>query len=83
LARGPELDLERRVRHGPDGSNHDVRPTAFPDDDVRAGRFDPMQMVASSSHAPRKSLHAIPVRERAFLPTELVLMCGLAGQLGC
>jgi SAM-dependent methyltransferase len=48
-------------------------------DDVKQGRFDPLQMVASSAPPPREGLPAIPVRERAFVPTELVLMCGLAG----
>jgi SAM-dependent methyltransferase len=48
-------------------------------DDVRKGRFDPLQMVESSAHSPREGLPAIPVRERAFVPTELVLMCDLAG----
>jgi SAM-dependent methyltransferase len=48
-------------------------------DDVRKGRFDPLQMVESSAPSPREGLPAIPVRERAFVPTELALMCGLAG----
>jgi 2-polyprenyl-3-methyl-5-hydroxy-6-metoxy-1,4-benzoquinol methylase len=48
-------------------------------DDVREGRFDPLLMVASSAHSPREGLPAIPLRERAFVPTELVLMCRLAG----
>jgi SAM-dependent methyltransferase len=51
----------------------------YTNDDVRKGRFDPLQMVESSAHSPREGLPAIPVRERAFVPTELVLMCGLAG----
>jgi SAM-dependent methyltransferase len=48
-------------------------------DDVREGRFDPLQMVESSTPSPREGLPAVPVRERAFMPTELVLMCSLAG----
>jgi SAM-dependent methyltransferase len=51
----------------------------YTNDDVRKGRFDPLQMVESSAPSPREGLPAIPVRERAFVPTELVLMCGLAG----
>ena len=48
-------------------------------DDVKGGRFDPLRMVESSACSPQEGLPAIPVRERAFVPTELVLMCGLAG----
>jgi SAM-dependent methyltransferase len=51
----------------------------YTDEDVRNGRFDPLQMVESSAHSPREGLPAIPVRERAFVPTELSLLCGLAG----
>jgi SAM-dependent methyltransferase len=48
-------------------------------DDVREGRFDPLQIVSSSAHPPRDGVAAILLRERAFVPTELVLMCRLAG----
>jgi SAM-dependent methyltransferase len=48
-------------------------------DDVRKGRFDPLQMVESSAISPREGLPAVPLRERAFVPTELALMCRLAG----
>jgi SAM-dependent methyltransferase len=51
----------------------------YTNDDVREGRFNPLQMVGSSAHSPREGLPAISVRERAFVPTELVLLCGLAG----
>jgi len=51
----------------------------YTNDDVRKGRFDPLRTVESSAHSPREGLPAIPVRERAFVPTELVLMCRLAG----
>lgn len=51
----------------------------YTNDDIRKGRFDPLQMVESSAHSPREGLPGIRVRERAFVPTELVLMCGLAG----
>lgn len=48
-------------------------------EDVTAGRFDPITMVVSSECPPREGLPPVPVRERAFLPTELVLLCRLAG----
>jgi len=51
----------------------------YTNDDVREGRFDPLLMVESSTCSPREGLPAIPVRERSFVPTELALMCGLAG----
>jgi SAM-dependent methyltransferase len=51
----------------------------YTNNDVREGRFDPLMMVESSAHSPRENLPAIPVRERAFVPTEMVLLCGLAG----
>jgi len=47
--------------------------------DVEEGRFDPLAIVESSAHPPRKGLPAVPVRERAFVPTELVLVLRLAG----
>jgi len=46
--------------------------------DVAEGRFDPLTMVESSEHSPRVGLPAIVVRERAFLPTELILLFRLA-----
>lgn len=48
-------------------------------EDVAEGRFDPLTMVESSACAPRDGLPAIAVRERAFVATELVLLCRLAG----
>jgi hypothetical protein len=36
-------------------------------------------MVESSEYAPREGLPAVAVRERAFVVTELVLLCRLAG----
>jgi SAM-dependent methyltransferase len=51
----------------------------YTNDDVRDGRFDPLRMVESYDYSPREGLPAIPVKERAFVPTELVLMCGLTG----
>jgi SAM-dependent methyltransferase len=47
--------------------------------DVAEGRFDPATMVESFEYAPREGLPAIAVRERAFVATELVLLCRLAG----
>ena len=48
-------------------------------EDVSEGRFDPLTMVESSEHPPREGLPPVPVRERAFLPTELILLFRLAG----
>ncbi|HNY35639.1 MAG TPA: class I SAM-dependent methyltransferase, partial [Methanothrix soehngenii] len=48
-------------------------------EDVTAGRFDPITMVVSSECPPRDGLLPVLVRERAFLPTELVLLFRLAG----
>src|SRR5512136_100795 len=47
--------------------------------DVAEARFDPLTMVESSAHAPQEGLPVIPVRERAFVPTELALLFRLAG----
>jgi len=48
------------------------------DADVAAGRFDPLTMVATGAFPPREGLPPVAVRERAFLPTELVLLFRLA-----
>lgn len=48
-------------------------------EDVAEGRFDPLTMVESSEHPPREGLLPVAVRERAFVPTELVLLFRLAG----
>jgi SAM-dependent methyltransferase len=47
--------------------------------DVAEGRFDPLTMVESSEYAPREGLATVPVRERAFVPTEFCLLFRLAG----
>jgi len=47
--------------------------------DIAEGRFDPLTMVESSKYAPREGLPSVAVRERAFLPTELILLFRLAG----
>lgn len=47
--------------------------------DVAEGRFDPMTLVECGAYPPREGLPAIAVRERGFLPTELHLLCRMAG----
>ena len=47
--------------------------------DVAEGRFDPLSMVESSELAPREGLPEVAVRERAFVPTELLLLFRIAG----
>ncbi|MBE0431258.1 MAG: class I SAM-dependent methyltransferase [Dehalococcoidia bacterium] len=47
--------------------------------DVAEGRFDPITMVESSEYPPQEGLPPIPIRERAFVPTELRLLFCLAG----
>lgn len=51
----------------------------YQNEDVAEGRFDPRTLVESSDCPPREELPAIEVRERAFVPTELVLLFGIAG----
>jgi SAM-dependent methyltransferase len=51
----------------------------FTNDDIAQGRFDPLTMVESSECPPREGLPPVAVRERAFVPTELVLLMRLAG----
>jgi len=51
----------------------------YQNSDVAAGRFDPLGMVESSEHPPREGLPPVAVRERAFTPTELVLLFRIAG----
>jgi SAM-dependent methyltransferase len=47
--------------------------------DVAEGRFDPLAMVESSACPPREGLPPVAVRERAFVPTELLLLSRIAG----
>ena len=47
--------------------------------DVAEGRFDPLTLVESSDCAPREGRPPLAMRERAFAPTELVLLFRLAG----
>jgi len=51
----------------------------YQNNDVVEGRFDPLAMVESSEHPPQVGLPAVPVRERAFVPTELILLFRIAG----
>lgn len=51
----------------------------FKDSDVANGRFDPFSIVESHSFPPREGMEPLPVRERGFVGTELVLLCRLAG----
>jgi SAM-dependent methyltransferase len=51
----------------------------YGNEDVAEGRFDPLAMVESSDHPPQEGMPAVAVRERAFVPTELVLLFRLAG----
>jgi len=59
--------------------NGAARPRKFQNSDVTEGRFDPTTMVAASEHPPREGLPAVAVRERAFVPTELLLLFHVAG----
>jgi hypothetical protein len=49
------------------------------DADVAGGRFDPIALATTSQCSPREGLKPITVRERVFVPTELVLLFRLAG----
>jgi cyclopropane fatty-acyl-phospholipid synthase-like methyltransferase len=51
----------------------------YQDSDVAEGRFDPLSIVESHSFPPREGMTPLPVRERGFVATELVLLCCLAG----
>jgi len=48
-------------------------------ENVAQGRFDPLTLVESSQCPPREGLPPVPVRERAFVSTEIILLCRLAG----
>lgn len=47
--------------------------------DVEEGRFDPFAIVESYDFSPREGMAPLPIRERAFVATELVLLFRLAG----
>jgi SAM-dependent methyltransferase len=51
----------------------------YQNEDVAQGRFNPLTMVESYLYPPREDMPPLPVRERAFVPTELVLLFRLAG----
>ena len=51
----------------------------YQNENVAAGRFDPVTMVESSEYSPREGLPPIPVRECAFVATELRMLFSLAG----
>lgn len=51
----------------------------YSNDDVSAGRFDPITCVETTSAAPMEGKPAFIMRERAFVPNELMLLCRLAG----
>lgn len=46
---------------------------------LAAGRFDPMTLVDSSECPPQEGLPPVAVRERGFVPTELILLFRFAG----
>jgi len=51
----------------------------YQNEDVAQGRFDPLTLVESSEVRPQEGLPAVAVRERAFVPTELLLLFRIAG----
>lgn len=52
---------------------------AHSNEDVAAGRFDPLTLVESAECPPREGFPSVAVRERGFLATELTLLFRLAG----
>ena len=48
-------------------------------DDVEQNHFDPLTLTTTGTHPPVEGHPPIPVRERAFVPTELILLFRLAG----
>ena len=51
----------------------------YQNEDVAEGRFDPFSLVETNALPPREGMPPVEVRERAFVGTELVLLCRLAG----
>lgn len=51
----------------------------YQNEDVSAGRFDPFALVETNALPPREGMPPVEVRERAFVGTELILLCRLAG----
>ena len=52
---------------------------AHSNEDVTAGRFDPLTLVESAECQPREGHPVVAVRERGFVATELTLLFRLAG----
>jgi SAM-dependent methyltransferase len=52
---------------------------SYQNEDVAAGRFDQFSLVETNALPPREGMPPVEVRERAFVGTELVLLCRLAG----
>lgn len=52
---------------------------SYQNEDVAAGRFDPFALVETNALPPREGMPPVEVRERAFVGTELNLLCRLAG----
>jgi SAM-dependent methyltransferase len=50
-----------------------------PQADVGAGRFDPLTLTETSDCAPEAGPAPLQLRERGFVPTELLLLFGAAG----
>jgi SAM-dependent methyltransferase len=51
----------------------------YSDEDVASGRFDPLTLSDSYPFAPREGMEEIKVRERSFMPTEMEMLCRMAG----
>jgi len=51
----------------------------FTNQDVAEGRFNLLTMEESSELPPREGMFPSKMRERAFVPTELTLLCRMAG----
>ncbi|OOZ37348.1 class I SAM-dependent methyltransferase [Solemya velesiana gill symbiont] len=47
--------------------------------DVEAGRFDPLTLVEAAEYPPAEGEPPISTRERGGVPTELTLLCSMAG----
>jgi SAM-dependent methyltransferase len=52
---------------------------SYQNEDVAEGRFDPFSLVETNALPPREGMPPVEVRERAFVGTELILLCRLAG----
>jgi SAM-dependent methyltransferase len=48
---------------------------SYQNEDVAAGRFDPFALVETNALPPREGMPPVEVRERAFVGTELILLC--------